>query len=722
MVLRKLRVTKPVSLANTLIDHKTLLLLLFTLAVSTSTFADETPEFVLTASSTATINEIIANSDFGEWTFVGLQATNNQAAMSFKGGDHKVTILIAPPSTNVSPFTLTLGPKDVPNPESTILLDRISDLLTANQPKDGFWTKQQTLTGDVWTMAQKGKLPKTWEDNKLPEPITHYYAPTVLPIDATLNAGLVMFMALFLTIATSLIIWLDNRKSLSITKTDLIWLVVVTIAAFILRSIGDAVVPGWVNGHGHRYISDILHGSPRGADLHGNGPWAFYIPLLMIFPRTLNTILIIQAVVSALTIPAIFFMTKAFVSSSTTARWTAVLAALLPGFVYLGHSEERMVIAILFLILAPTFGALASRFKNHLSIFASAALAATSAHFSPFMLLSPVVIFAVLICRSDGRSYLKTPWPWLGLVFYMLLVFEPASQAFNNLFHGVGPAGNWSKLVKGLKHIGFIQITPEPGKPTNAYFSAELTPYVFQLLSLLGFVSLHLKKSTKPAAWTLLALGVMFLVVAGAATRMNAIRLQFPAQPWFLVLSGAGLTAISSLARKYCSNVPKPLRTGIILTLLIGLVVLDPGPMFKTFGPHQETKALLKGIAQVPEGCVIVWPSMSRKSGSDVPTWATLEQKKLVFWYALRDFEEARRPFPPCLYYLRPLACHDRQNPFESDTGDGMRAECVFIEQQLGRMSPVHVETIVAEPDCFQEYRPGPVEIGVWKVNTEPQP
>ena len=97
-----------------------------------------------------------------------------------------------------------------------------------------------------------------------------------------------------------------------------------------------------------------------------------------------------------------------------------------------------------------------------------------------------------------------------------------------------------------------------------------------------------------------------------------------------------------------------------------------------------------------------------------------MERHKLVHWYALKDFEELRRPFPPCLYYLRPLACHDRNNPVESDNGDGMRSECVFIERQLGRMSPVHVETIVAEPDCMQNYRPGPVEVGIWKVNTDP--
>ena len=149
--------------------------------------------------------------------------------------------------------------------------------------------------------------------------------------------------------------------------------------------------------------------------------------------------------------PGNLFMTKAFVPSSSTARWTMILAALLPGFVYFGHSEERMVIGIFFLILAPLFAALASKYKSHLAIFASAALAATSAHFQPFMLFSPLTIFAVLISRSDGRSYLKTPWPWVGLWFYLLLVLEPTLQAVNNIVYGIGPANNWFSQIFALK-------------------------------------------------------------------------------------------------------------------------------------------------------------------------------------------------------------------------------------------------------------------------------
>lgn len=722
MVLRKLRSFKQASLRNTSTIHKTFLLLLLGLTISTNTFADEPQNLILTASSAATIHKIIASGDLGGWTFVGLQTSNDQVTASFERGRHKASVLISPPTQEASLFTLDIESKDISHTESTALVNQIFDLLTSNQPKSGFWTKPQTVKEDLWTMAQKDGSLKTWEGIPKASQMTDRFEPAVLPISATSYSSLVMLLALILSVAASLKLWRRNKQLLSISKTDLIWILIATVTAFILRTVGESIVPGWINGHGHRYINSILFAPPSGADLHGNGPWAFYIPLLQIFPRTLTTVLTIQAVVSTLTVPAIFFMTKAFVPSSSTARWTMILAALLPGFVYFGHSEERMVIGIFFLILAPLFAALASKYKSHLAIFASAALAATSAHFQPFMLFSPLTIFAVLISRSDGRSYLKTPWPWVGLWFYLLLVLEPTLQAVNNIVYGIGPANNWFSQIFALKPDMLFHMTPNLDTVSNAYFATELTPYVFRFLLMLGFVSLHFKKRTIPAAWALLLSALIYVLLSGGAGRMDAIRLQLPAQPWFLALSGAGLTAISSLARKYIPKVPKPLRNGIILALLIGIIALDPGPMFKTFGPQKETKVLVQGIEQVPEGCVLIWPAMSKKSGVGVPTWATMERHKLVHWYALKDFEELRRPFPPCLYYLRPLACHDRNNPVESDNGDGMRSECVFIERQLGRMSPVHVKTIVAEPDCMQNYRPGPVEVGIWKVNTDPQP
>lgn len=543
----------------------------------------------------------------------------------------------------------------------------------------------------------------------------------LLPVNATTMAGLTLLVALLLAVAAAP----KLIRASGFDRMDALWVGVATLLALTLRLVGESRVPGWINGHGYRFLASLLYSPPMGADFHGNGPWAFYGALLTFLPRRISTILAIQSVVSTLMVPACWALARAFLANRAAARWTALLAATLPGFVYFGASEERLVIGLLPLVLAPALAAGAVATRDPVALLASAAMAAAAAQFQPFLLLSPLAVGLVLIVRADGRKLLWSPWSLAAIALFAGLAAEPAGQALRNLMSGTGPAGVWVPGAQSWWGALLLPATHDNVGPTgNVFLNLRVTPIVFPIAMVLGFVALHRRRATLPAAWALLALGMLFVSVALLPGRMNTVRLQLPAQPWFLVLAGTGLAAAT---RCLAHGMPRvgllarsAVREGVSaccgLVLLVASIACAPGPMFQVFGPQRERKVIEAGLADAPSGCVVLWSSMTRKSGTNLPLWIGRDQDRYLRWGAVRDFDAPSPPFPPCTLYVRPLACHDRAIPAEGDSGSGIRAECAHLEERLAPLKPVHVERILAEPDCLQEFPTEPVEIGVWAV------
>lgn len=547
------------------------------------------------------------------------------------------------------------------------------------------------------------------------------WADPLLPVDATVMAGLTLGIALVLAVSAAprLI------RASGFDRMDWLWVGGATLLALALRLGGESRVPGWINGHGYRFLASLLHSPPMGADFHGNGPWAFYGALLAFLPRRVSTILAIQAVASALMVPACWALARAFLANRAAARWTALLAATLPGFVYFGASEERLVIGLLPLVLAPALAAGAAATGSPLALLAAAAMAAAAAQFQPFLLLAPMAVGLVLIVRADGRKLLWSPWSVAAMALFAGLAAEPAGQALRNLMSGTGPAGIWVPGAQPWMNALLLPATHDNVGPTgNVFLNLRVTPIVFPLAMVLGFVALHRRRATVPAAWALLALGLLFVSVALLPGRMNTVRLQLPAQPWFLVLAGAGLAAATRFLAHRMPQIgflaPGAVRDGVAacggLVLLVASIACAPGPMFQVFGPQRERRVIEAGLADAPSGCVVLWSSMTRKSGTNLPLWIGREEDRYLQWGAVRDFDAPSPPFPPCTLYVRPLACHDRAVRVEGDPGNGIRAECAHLEEHLAPLTPVHMERVLAEPDCLREFPTEPVEIGVWAV------
>ena len=87
-------------------------------------------------------------------------------------------------------------------------------------------------------------------------------------------------------------------------------------------------------------------------------------------------------------------------------------------------------------------------------------------------------------------------------------------------------------------------------------------------------------------------------------------------------------------------------------------------------------------------------------------------------WRRAINPAEASGPPGACVVYYRPVDCYDLESwaPAPSEPGaGGLRAECVGFERGL-TLEPVVTAAIPALPDCGQDFRTSPLEIGFFRV------
>lgn len=661
---------------------------------------DDADPPILNSNSVKRIVRLLGNNLPDGWSLGSVSATREFATANLKSGHTTIAVNLI---RSGSGFQALIEP---PNQDLQLIAQHVENTLNTAGKEESFWNMPVRF----------------WDD---PSDAT---AKPLLPMSAT------KFAQIALILATILALMAAPKLTAGISPLEVILLTAITIFGFAIRLYVEPRIPGWINGHGHHYLGSILAGPLNGADLHGNGPWAFFTPLLAIFPKTKTTVLATQLVISSFTIPAIWALARAFIPRCSVALWSAVLAALLPAFIYFGSGEERLVIGLLPFILAPVF---ASRPNSYLTMAAAGALAAAAAQFQPFLLLTPIAIGVVVLVKKPGWKVL--PKLALSAAIFVLLTIEPAYQAISNVASGSGPSRTWipefGLLVKGL----FLPVLGDGPGPSNTYLDTKYTPFVFFIFMVIGFIALNFKRLVDKVSecsntfehrlglipWGLLFLGTLFTALGFIPDRMHMLKLQLPAQPWFLVLSGAGM-AFSQLVLKWLVSKAyklKPsllnvLSTTTLLVILGTCVVINPGPTFAVYGPQQETQIIEEGLKDAPDGCLVLWPAMERRPASSPPLWLGRgpDGPKLR-WASIKDFRSPKPPFPNCTLYIRPLACWDHQKLSPGDPGTGIRAECAHAESRLAPMEPFFTKSIIATPDMMQKYPPTPVEIGIWTVS-----
>ena len=239
---------------------------------------DDADPPILNSNSVGRIVRLLGNNLPDCWSLGSVSATREFATANLKSDHTTIAVNLI---RSGSGFRAHIEP---PNQDLQLIAQHVENTLNTDGKEESFWNMPVRF----------------WDD---PSDAT---AKPLLPMSATKFAQIAL-------IHTILALMAAPKLTAGISPLEVILLTAITIFGFAIRLYVEPRIPGWINGHGHHYLGSILAGPLNGADLHGNGPWAFFTPLLAIFPKTKTTVLATQLVISSLTIPAIWALARAFI-------------------------------------------------------------------------------------------------------------------------------------------------------------------------------------------------------------------------------------------------------------------------------------------------------------------------------------------------------------------------------------------------------------------------
>ena len=510
----------------------------------------------------------------------------------------------------------------------------------------------------------------------------------------------------------------------AIPRSDAAWLLAWMLLGAVLRTLWGIRVPGYINGHGYEQVFQLCAFSPPGYDYHGNGSYALFGLLFLGLPRSELSIVGITVALSLLTIPGIYALARAGSGDRAAARWAAAAAAILPAFVFYAATEERYVPGIFFLVATLVLLGVAVRTADRILTLAAALLAAVTVQFQPFLFLLPVPAILLLAGTREGRSLMRRPFFWTALAVFGAAAAGTALQHVAHLGSGQKPASDMTLGVRTLASLTAIG----PDSDTfggNAVLDPRYSPPPFAVLAGLGIVAWLLRRGSR---WWGVSIALSWLVMTlpglGVGPRMNMVRLELPGQPFFVLAIGGGVAALERWIERWTPRIPR-LPAFLGSAVLLGAVWNWPGPIPSLFTPQRERRFIADNVTRVPDGCTILVPPIPRRLVTQLPIYLSAEAGLAHSWLRAVNPAEARGPAGPCLVYYRPADCYDLTfwSPApEEGTAEGRRAECAAFERGLA-LDPIVTGTIPALPDCGQDFRTAPLEIGFFRVlSVRPDP
>ena len=503
----------------------------------------------------------------------------------------------------------------------------------------------------------------------------------------------------------------------SLPRSDAAWLLAWMILGAVLRTAWGIRVPGYINGHGYEQVFQLCASSPPGYDYHGNGSYALFGLLFLVMPRTELTIVGTSVVLSLLTVPGIYALARAGSGDRTAARWAAAATAILPAFVFYAATEERYIPGIFFLVATLVLLGVAARTGDRVLTLAAALLAAVTVQFQPFLFLLPIPALLLLAGTREGRSLVRRPFFWAALVIFVVATAGTAYQHVTHLVSGQKPAGDMTLGVNTL--VSLTTIAPDSDATGgNAVLDPRYSPPPFAILAVLGIVAWLSRRGSR---WWGASVAASYLLMTlpglGVGPRMNMVRLELPGLPFFVLAVGGGVAALDRWLERWTFRVPG-LRAALGCAVLLGTVWAWPGPIPTLYTPQRERRFIADNVSRIPEGCTILVPSTPRRVVRQLPIYLSEEAGMGHSWRRAINPAEASGPPGACVVYYRPVDCYDLESwaPAPSEPGaGGLRAECVGFERGL-TLEPVVTAAIPALPDCGQDFRTSPLEIGFFRV------
>jgi hypothetical protein len=199
--------------------------------------------------------------------------------------------------------------------------------------------------------------------------------------------------------------------------------------------------------------------------------------------------------------------------------------------------------------------------------------------------------------------------------------------------------------------------------------------------------------------------------------RMNAARLQLAAQPFYVILTGAGFAwVVATLFKRPPWRI---VGTGICV-LLVGLSLwFWPGPLPRRFAPQDVRSVFREGVVHVPDNCTLLWPMKQGKKDVALPAYLLDRDRghRAVMVTDSRRLQAYRRR--PCLVFFRAPVCYDigasQEQYGDRVLADGRTPVCEAVERPFV-LRPLYVRDILARPDGTQRFSRPRLPIGFFRI------
>lgn len=487
------------------------------------------------------------------------------------------------------------------------------------------------------------------------------------------------------------------------------WLLAWSAIGLGLRLLGGVRIPAYPNSNGFNMLNNLLASGTNFGN-YGNAPDALFTLVFSVLPRSERTVVVVQLLLSTALVPLCYAVWRSWSGSVQGARWSAAVAAVLPAQVYFGTTEEVLVPATFFLMLAWMSLGLGVRLRVGALLLASIFLAAFAAQFRVNLLIAPPLLLLFVLASGQARALARQPMAWLAALLLCALLATSVLHLLDLL------------TVKGLPRDNRIGIQFEAlvapdrllrpmtcatcGEVGNAFLAPCMVPPTLTALALVGVVAWRRSGAVVLAT---LAAALVLTLTGLVAAYMNTVRLQLPAQPFYALLAGEGLAATLALLGGKLDL--SPWRRDLAGSALIAAsVALWPGPTGQLFAPQLERRVVLDAMATLPDSCTIVYADV----GSP-PSYLSADQDRHHTWVKSSRVKDLPRAVGSgCWLYFRSHRCSTVRP--KSPGAPDLAASCATLERQL-QVKPLFVRAILASSDNVDAFSAPQVNVGFYRVN-----
>ena len=491
-------------------------------------------------------------------------------------------------------------------------------------------------------------------------------------------------------------------------RRDAGWLAAWSAGGLALRLLGGVRIPAYPNSNGFNMLNNLL-GTGTHFGNYGNGPDALYTLVFALVPPSERAVVAVQLTLSVALIPLTYAVWRAWSGSVQGARWSAAIAALLPAQVFFATTEEVLVPATFFLMLALLTLGLALRLRLGALLLSSVLLAAFAVQFRVNLLILPLLLALFVLASPQGRALARRPVFWLAALLLCGLLTTSVLHVAGLLSHGAAAEDTGVAMQLEALAAPYLLLRPMScdarSVAGNALLAPCMAPPLLPILALLAVAAW--RRTAAPVLATLAA--ALALTWTGLVTaHMNTARLQLPAQPLYALLAGEGLALVLAWLQ---ARRPAPAWHGTLVgTALLGAsVALWPGPIGRLFTPQHERSVAIEAMSHLPDHCSIVHAGV----GSP-PSYLSADNGRHHEWNKASGIANLQQAIQSgCWLYYRSHRCNAAHPSFAG--APDMAATCSALERQL-QLEPLFVRAVPALSDNVDVFSSKTATVGFYRV------